>query len=478
MDNILNRVREFIIQNNLISKNDIVGCGISGGADSIFMTFVLNILSKQMDFKIIGIHINHNLRGESSKRDERFVKEFCENLGIECRVYREDILKYSKENKISIEMGGREVRYKIFKNLKRDGIITKCSLGHHADDDVETIIMRIFKGTGTKGIEGINEIREEFYIRPILFLRKEIHIERFLKHNKIEFVLDESNLSEDYLRNKIRLSLIPYLNQKFSMDITGNILALKEICKNDNEFFDNLVKDYMDKYVKIYEDKVELNKESLSLHKSILYRMIREIIFILNRETNNVGLKHIKYICSVSNKELGKIVQIKRNLFCKNEEKVLIFKREIEKHLSPKKIYFEELMSENDILNFKNGNLNTISKEIEFLEKKVSINITSIKSSENLDFTHKNFKYFSLDNVKSSICLRNRKYGDVFTPFGMKERKKLKDFLINEKIKHKDEIPLICFDNRIAWVVGVRNSSEYKISENTKFIIKIELNYI
>ena len=219
MDDILNKVSEFIIQNNLISKNDIVGCALSGGADSVFMTFVLNELSKDMNFKIIGIHINHMLRGENSDSDEAFVREFCGNIGIGCKVYREDILNYSRVNKISIEMAGREVRYRIFESLKRNGHITKCSLGHHADDDVETIIMRIFKGTGLKGIEGISEIRDDFYIRPILFLRKAMHIERFLKDNRIEFILDESNLSEDYLRNKIRLSLIPYLNQKFSMDI-------------------------------------------------------------------------------------------------------------------------------------------------------------------------------------------------------------------------------------------------------------------
>lgn len=478
MDDILNKVSEFIIQNNLISKNDIVGCALSGGADSVFMTFVLNELSKDMNFKIIGIHINHMLRGENSNSDEAFVREFCGNIGIGCKVYREDILNYSRVNKISIEMGGREVRYRIFESLKRNGDITKCSLGHHADDDVETIIMRIFKGTGLKGIEGISEIRDDFYIRPILFLRKAMHIERFLKDNRIEFILDESNFSKDYLRNKIRLSLIPYLNQNFSMDITGSVLGLKEICKYDNDFFDNIVREYMSKYTKILEGRVELDKGCMSLHRSILYRMIRQIIFELNGEINDVGLKHVKYICSIENKDVGKVLQVKEDLFCINEDKMIIFTKYVKKHVCSKVSYFKELMNKNDILNIKNGSVSRVYKEIDFLNRRISVAITSIKNFEKINFNNKNCKYFSLDRVTSGIYLRNRKYGDVFMPFGMNKKKKLKNFLINEKVKHKDEVPLVCFDEHIAWVVGLRNSNEYRISEDTKFVVKIELNYI
>ena len=187
MEHILNEVRNFIEKNNLISKNDKVGCAFSGGTDSVFMTYILNKLSYEMNFKVIAIHVNHMLRGEFSLRDENFSKNFCKLNCIEFKSYEVDVKKYSLDNKISIEMAGRFLRYDIFENLKNRGIINKCALAHHADDDVETILMRIFRGTGIKGIEGIKEIRNDFYIRPILFLRRKDHIEKFLWILQIAF---------------------------------------------------------------------------------------------------------------------------------------------------------------------------------------------------------------------------------------------------------------------------------------------------
>ena len=224
MLDVIHRVKNFINFNKLILENDVVACALSGGADSIFMTYVLNKISYEMNFKIIGIHVNHMLRGEEAYEDELFVEKFCKHNNIEFKIYRVDVKEYSKKNKISIEMAGREVRYKIFEDLKKENIITKCTLAHHADDDVETILMRIFKGTGIKGIEGIKEIRENFYVRPILFLRRNSEIEKFLNINNIKFVVDKTNFSQNYLRNKLRLSIIPSINESFSMDITKNIL--------------------------------------------------------------------------------------------------------------------------------------------------------------------------------------------------------------------------------------------------------------
>ena len=228
MLDVIHRVKNFINFNKLILENNVVACALSGGADSIFMTYVLNKISYEMNFKIIGIHVNHMLRGEEAYEDELFVEKFCKHNNIEFKIYRVDVKEYSKKNKISIEMAGREVRYKIFEDLKKENIITKCALAHHADDDVETILMRIFKGTGIKGIEGIKEIRENFYVRPILFLRRNSEIEKFLNINNIKFVVDKTNFSQNYLRNKLRLSIIPSINESFSMDITKNILNIKE----------------------------------------------------------------------------------------------------------------------------------------------------------------------------------------------------------------------------------------------------------
>lgn len=479
MLDVIDRVKNFINSNKLILENDVVACALSGGVDSIFMTYVLNKISYEMNFKIIGIHVNHMLRGEEAYEDELFVEKFCKHNNIEFKIYRVDVKEYSKKNKISIEMAGREVRYKIFEDLKKENIITKCALAHHADDDVETILMRIFKGTGIKGIEGIKEIRENFYIRPILFLRRNSEIEKFLNINNIKFVVDKTNFSQNYLRNKLRLSIIPSINESFSMDITKNILNLKELSKYDNEFFDEVVKDYIKKYVEISREYMYIDKKCFNIHRAVLFRLIREAIFLFDGDINDISLKHIKYICDFVNKNDGKVIQIRKKLFCLNDGNYLKFLKNVDFE-DDYKYFYEKLIDENEILNFKNRKINKVVKEVDFLGQKIKVIVTLEDGFKFNDFNMKalDYKYFSLDDVKNNICFRNRCHGDIFKPFGMNSHKKLKEFLINEKAVKKNKIPLICFDNAIVWVFKFRNSEDYKVLSDSKTIIKIKLEYL
>lgn len=477
MEDILQRVKDFIEENNLICENDVVASTISGGADSIFMTYALNKLSKEMNFKIIGVHVNHLLRGEESFRDEEFSRRFCEEQNIKFKSYRVDVNKFSLENKLSIEMGAREVRYKIFEDFKNQKVINKCALAHHGDDDAETILMRIFKGTGTKGLEGIKEIREGFYIRPILFLRRVGDIEKFLKHNNINFMVDHTNLCEDYLRNKVRLSIIPKINESFSMDVTKNILTLKEICKIDNDFIDELVKENMAKYVDINKECVRIYKKCFSIHKALLYRVIRECIHMCKGDINDVSLGHIKSICDLMEKQKGRYIQLKKNLYCVNKEDYLELSTTYNKHEI--KYFNSAILNFNEINDLRNNIKKCISKEMDFLGDKIKISFEvcyNLAKKDLINAPH-NFKYFSIDDV-CEISLRNRKEGDLFIPFGFSYPKKLKEFFINEKAQNKDKIPLICFDDNIVWVVGFRNSREHMVLNNTKTIVKINLEYL
>lgn len=476
MDGIIKRVESFICLNNLIDKDDVVGCALSGGADSIFMTYVLKKLSLHMGFKIIAIHVNHMLRGEDSYLDESFSKRFCEENDIEFISFRYDVLELSKKSKISVEMAGREVRYDIFSKLKEDNVITKCALAHHADDDVETIIMRIFNGTGIDGIEGIKVKRDDFYVRPILFLRRVHDIESYLNDNGISFITDKSNLSEDYLRNKIRLSIIPSINNSFSKDVTKSVLSLKEICKYDNEFFNDLIKEYMDKYVKITSSSVVINKKAFKLHKSILYRLIRECIFIFNGKIDNITLKHIKSIDDLSNKSLFKVLQIKKSLFClNNESNIEILREDISKFKHDDVLL--ELVNKNDILNLKEGVVPSIVKAVNFLGKNIKVHLSIENNHSSLKLNSRYEKYFSIQGIENGIYLRNRRFGDRFRPFGMKSYKKLKDFFINQKVKNRESIPLICFDDTIVWIFGIRNSEDFKVLPSDLQVIKIKMDF-
>lgn len=475
MEKMICEIKKFIELNNLILENEVVGCALSGGADSIFMTFLLNKLSSIMKFKLLAIHVNHMLRGYESENDQKFVEDFCVEYNIPLKVYKVDVKEYSIKNKLSLEMAGREVRYNIFEELKNKNIINKCAIAHHIDDDVETIIMRLFKGTGLKGIEGIKVIRENFYIRPVLFLKRIEHIEKFLHDNKIQYITDKSNLTEDYLRNKIRLSIIPMLNQSFNMDIRNNILNLKEICKLDNEYFNKIISDNMEKYVKKSNESIYINKQCFKLDKAILYRIIRESINIFNGEIVNFNLKHIKYICEIVNKKVGSVIQIKKNLFCLNDHEYIRFLKSIDSNEGHKSVNIE-LLNKIEIRELKEEKKEVI-KCIKFFNKNIKISFNIIENY-NMDFNNTKYKYFSLDEVFDSIIIRNRKNGDIFMPYGMNTYKKLKDIFINEKFSNRDEIPLICFDSNIVWVYKYRNSQKHKVLENSKYIVKIKLEYV
>lgn len=476
MGDIINSVRSFILDNDLIRSNDKVGCGLSGGGDSILMTYILNKLSMDMNFRVIGIHINHMLRGEESYYDENFSRKFCEDNDIEFKCFRYDIFKYSRENKISIEMAGRDIRYKLFSAMKSDGIITKCSLAHHLDDDVETIIMRIFNGTGIEGLQGIKPMRDGFYIRPLLSLRRREDIEKFLHENNIPFIIDKSNLSEDYLRNRIRLSVIPQINKSFNKDIIKSILGLKEICTYDSEFFNDMVNLYIDKYVTIYNGYVTIDKEAFSLNKSILYRLIRECILILNGDISNISLNHIKYIEGIIDIRVNGTIQIKKDLFCQNlHSNVKIFRGipNKSKNISSVEI---TLLDRDEILSIKDGRSSSVVKIVDFLGERFRFTVER-DEDKNRDVTMRYEKYFSIDDLNNSICIRNRRAGDLFRPYGMNNEKKLKDFFINQKVKDREKVPLICFDDKIVWIFGIRNSDYYKVVNNKK-IVKIKLERI
>ncbi|BAK81833.1 tRNA lysidine(34) synthetase TilS [Candidatus Arthromitus sp. SFB-rat-Yit] len=478
MDSVLRKVKEFIISNNLISNGEIVGCALSGGADSIFMTYVLNKLSLSLGFKVLGIHVNHMLRGNDSYLDEKFSFDFCRRNNIEFKSFRVDVLDYIKKYKVSVEMGGREVRYNIFNDLKNKNIITKCALAHHADDDVETIIMRIFNGTGIDGIEGIKVKREDFYIRPILCLRRIEDIEKYLNDNDIKFVIDKSNLSEDYLRNKIRISLIPKINESFSKDISKNILNLKEISSYDNDYFLNIVMDFINKYVSINPNYMTIDKYIFTLHKSILYRIIRKCIFMFCGDIKNISFKHIKYIEELLSKNTYKSIQIKKDLFAVNYHDFIKFLRKDQSILEEESVSFE-LINNEDILKLKSGEIDFIGRSINFLGKNMKISFEVVENQTHLlDLTLKYEKYFSMESLREAISIRNRRNGDLFKPFGMEKHKKLKDFFINEKVSNRSSIPLICFDDKIIWIVGIRNSNDYKVNSCTKKLLKIKLDFV
>ena len=199
------RVANFIGRHHLLSSGAKVIVGLSGGSDSVCLTLMLH----EMGYDLTGVHCNFHLRGEESMRDERFVHDFCQKLNIPLHKADFDTAQYAKDHKLSIEMAARELRYDLFRRLKAELHAEAIAVGHHQDDNVETLMLNMVRGTGIKGACGMQAVNGDI-IRPLLCLRRH-EIMHFLAARQQDYVTDHTNLEDEYARNKVRLNIVPQL---------------------------------------------------------------------------------------------------------------------------------------------------------------------------------------------------------------------------------------------------------------------------
>ena len=303
----LEKVKETIIKYDLIKPKDKIVLGVSGGPDSVAMLVCLNELSKEMDFEIIVCHINHGIR-ENAKIDEQYVKEFCEKLNVPFFVLHANVLEEAKKQKRGVEETGRIIRYDFFEEIKQKEGFNKIAIAHNKNDNVETIIMNVLRGSGTSGLKGI-EPKSGDYIRPLIEIPRE-DIENFTaKYNPRH---DESNDENDYTRNKIRNIVIPYIKEQFNPNIIETITRLSEISKEETEY---LEKETEEKYKKICIEEVynEVNKltiildlkafnaENIVIRKRIILYSIKKIF----GSTKGIEKIHIEDIIKLCGNNIG-----------------------------------------------------------------------------------------------------------------------------------------------------------------------------
>ena len=448
--------------NNMFEVNDKVVVALSGGPDSICLLHILHTLKDELNISIVAAHVNHCLRGEAADNDEMYVKKICEELGIQCFVKREDVHRISKERGISCEMAGREVRYQFFEEVLHKINGNKIAIAHNANDQAETVLMRILRGTGLQGLVGIRPVRDNIFVRPIINLTRD-EIENYCEVNKLNPRIDKTNFENIYTRNKIRLELIPYIQKNFNSDVIEVLNRFSDTVKVDNEYINNVAKEKYNEYSEISEEKIILKGQLFKEHEAILTRVIRIAIKNIKGNLNNLEKNHIYDIIDIQKKSTGKYIMLPSGIrVTNNYGDIYVYKEEKEHKVQKINKEVElNLLEENVLTNHK-----------------LKITLDIIKSKEDIKFD-KNplIKYFDYDKIKGVIKLRYRKNGDKFMPFGMSGSKKLKDLFIDLKIpkERRDSIPLITFGDDIAWIVGYRISDKFKINKDTKNILKIKI---
>lgn len=404
---IIKKIESRLIKELKLRNANSILVAFSGGADSVSLLYILNSIKEKAGFSLYAAHLNHNLRGEAADNDEAFAREFCEKLGVELFVKKEDVRAYAKEHKLSEELAGRELRYSFFEQIMREKNISLLATGHHGDDQAETVIMHLMRGSGIDGISGMRYSRDNI-IRPLLDVSKD-EIFAFCKEEGIGYCTDATNFETDYSRNKVRLELLPKM-QEFNPNIAGTISRTARVLADESDFLD----EYADGVYKdiVKDNSVELSK-LLDLHMAIRRRIVRKMTEKAAETKKDISYDYVdKTLALVNTGKTGKSINLLSDVTARVEYGNLIIEREYE--LSD----FSYKMS--------------IGEEQYIDQTGVRIKICE---DENGDFQLPE---------NGNLILRTRQNGDRVYPLGMNGSKKLKDFFIDEKIpRHERNKSLI-----------------------------------
>ena len=421
----------YIKQNKLFGKQDKLLLAISAGADSVALSHLL----KELGYNISLAHCNFGLRNEQSDADEFFVAELAKKWDVNCFTKKFKTKAFAKQKKISIQMAARELRYNWFEQIRVENKFDFVVTAHHKDDDLETFFINLIRGTSIKGLLGISSKTAKKVVRPLLFVNKQ-EIRDYLQQNKIQFREDSSNKEEKYLRNKIRLKLMPLL-QEMNPSISETIMNEKDYLSGVSEIYFSVIETASNRLVKQEKDFFTISIEQLKkldVIEPYLYEFLKPF-----------GFANVSDILQAIQGQSGKQFYSANYRLTIDRKQIIIQKN-----------------TENEKVSISIIETDT---QIEFpLKLKLEVsNNPSIKKD-------KNFAVFDYQKLQFPLILRRWKKGDVFTPIGMKGKKKLSDFFIDNKISipEKENICVLCSSAEIIWIVGYRISDKFKVVETTK----------
>ena len=394
---IFEKVLNTINKHGLIQKGDKIVVGLSGGPDSVCLLHILNRLKKEWDLEIYAAHLNHQIRGLEAQKDAFYVSKLCEEMGITFFIKSINVPEYCEKNGVSIEEGARKLRYEMFNEIKVNTKSNKIAIGHNLNDQAETILMRIMRGTGLQGLKGIDYIRDGIIIRPILDIDRK-DIEEYCEEYKLNPRIDKSNLESIYTRNKIRLDLIPYMRDNFNSNVIESIVRMGNSLRNDNDYIENEALNKFKEVSVLTEDGIKINIDSYkNLHNSIKVRVLRYAIKNLLGDTNFIDQKHIDDIIELEDdSKIDKMLNLPRGIFVyRKKDSILLANREI---------VIEDVEY---CYNVPSNGLKKIN-EIGLIVQTEVMSIEQYKRSK----SDKSSQWFDFNKIKGGVVVRSRRAGD------------------------------------------------------------------
>ncbi len=478
---LFDKVQKQIKKQNMISAKDTIVVGLSGGADSVCLLLVLCELRAQFDFALEAIHVEHGIRGEESRQDAEFVQQLCREQGLFCQSVSIDVPGFAKEQGLGLEEAARIMRYEIFEQIAKEKN-AKIALAHHREDNAETVLFQLARGSSLTGLCGMQSIRKSetgvTYIRPLLQVHRE-EIEAFLGSQKQTYCIDSTNQELEYSRNYLRNVILPefrILNRQAVAHINETAEALSEI----RGFLDDQLEFYWKQIVRTEEnskqnidaillDIVGLKELHVVLQKELIYNAIAKI----SGGKKDITSVHVEQIMKLMELQSGKICSLPNGVVAVKENTTLrLFVVDSRDYI----------IQETQVIEISGVMLEEILEQmqplfVEFGTDGQGIQISVFRKSDFAsEIPRKTYtKWFDYDKIKSGFCIRTRQSGDYLIYDVSGHRKKLKQYFVDEKIPvtQRDNVFLLAQENQVLWVIGGRISENVKVTEDTQTIVEI-----
>jgi len=459
MKSIEEKVLLFIAEKKLISQNDKIVVGFSGGADSVFLLSFLNKFQKKFNLSLLAVHLNHNLRGKEADDDESFCRKFCADLNIPIFVKKKNVKAFAKKNKLSLEEAGRKIRYDLFSEIAVKENCTKIATAHHQSDNTETVLLNLIKGCGLNGAAGIPAQRGNI-IRPLLVLTKD-EILSYLNAKRIPFQIDSSNDENDFQRNYLRNKIVKILKEKINPKLDEKIFNFSSTVKDVLSFVDDAMKESLKP---VQFDKKKGCRIPLSLFEGKHVFLQKEIISgaLATIHGPEINSRSINAVLALIGKKVGAKTELAGTFSALRDRDFIIISKN--RKVTSASVFIE-----------KNQFKTVLGKKISVNEiSKKKISLSSDKGEE----------FLSGDSLHFPLCIRKWRQGDTFYPFGLSKPKKISEFLTDLKLSAEEKAnQLLLLNNtelsdksdkfEVIWVIKRRLDNRFALKNNTKEIIKV-----
>jgi tRNA(Ile)-lysidine synthase len=467
----IDQMQKTLLRYRMIEPGEGVVVGVSGGPDSLALLHGLIMLRENWPMRLVAVHVHHGLRGADADADADFVRDFCMAYEVPFYLFEADVGLQAKLSGISFEMEGRRVRYEAFEKVCEEEGCSKIAIAQNMNDQCETVLMRLFRGAGLDGLGGIQPVRDDKFIRPLIETPRQ-KIEQYCEAHDLSPRLDHTNFEPDYERNRIRLELIPYLEKQFNPRVSETLSRTAALLREEASFLEGITQEAFEASQLNFEDSpfkdldgrtqgpapeksagIRLDDFS-RMHPALRKRLIRKLAQTVSGVLSDFSQSHVEAVESLTSSHEGT-----KRFYAGSLEVLRVYDT----------LWMRRAEAQRAVSLTQEGDLDAAVDEsdlwkiqIREVDRDTWLEIKNDPSGVAVD----------MDKLDGVLTVRYRRAGDRFKPFGMQGYKTMKRFMVDEKIPEtlRNKIPLVCDEKKIIWVYGYRMSEEARIEAGTNRI--------